>query len=380
MENFDHYFNLKQRILLDIQKLKNYKVIIFLIFLIFLYLYKSIFFNVFLYIFLYIFFFDYILLVTDILFLDILLKRFINLQKYYKYLRKYFFIVFYKYIIIDLSSIVKKKIKNYIRIIKGYLSRGWSEYNFTTLFFFLFNLSKKLFYKLYFGFKRLRRRDKNSIFWKYIYIIYYRERNLKVLFIKFFYSIYDIFCFIYRLHISVLFNFIYIYLLFLVYNLKYICNIILNKFKFIYFKIYYVFYYFIYVIYYKFKFIICYQTKIINLNLLFSYYYLFWNIIQLVIIQFLLSKLVIVFIMIFNKYIYDYKNNYNVIITKFIYLKDYYFFKFCNMFNGYYFLKRDKYLFTMLYKLLHVKRLYQLVISFFIKAKDIIPIYIKYYK
>jgi hypothetical protein len=156
--------------------------------------------------------------------------------------------------------------------------------------------------------------------------------------------------------------------------------LILNKLKFIYFKYYYIVYYIFNVLYYKFKFIICYQNKMINFNLLFYYYYIFINIIQLVIIQYLISKIIIVFLLVFNKYIFDYKNNYSIVITKFKYLKDYFFFKYLNMFSGYFFIKRDKYLFIMLYKLLHVKRLYQLVISFFIKAKDIIPIYIKYYK
>lgn len=380
MKNLDHYFNLKQRILLDITKLKNYKVIFFLFFLILLYVFKSMFFYIFLYTFIYIYFFDYILLIADILFLDIIFNKFIIFQKYYKYLRKYFYIIFYKYIIIDLLKIIKKKIKNYISIVKNYLSRSWSEYNFITLFFFILNICKKLFYKIYFGFKRLRRRDKNSIFWKYIYIIYYRDKNIKLLFIKALYYIYDIFCLICSLRVSILYKFIYNFILFIFYNLKYISTFIWNIFKFIYFKYYYIIYYIFYVLYYKFKFIICYQIKIINLNLLFYYYYIFCNIIQLVIIQFIISKIIIILLYIINNYIFDYKNNYSIVITKFKYLKDYFFFKYLNFFSGYFFLKRDKYLFIMLYKLLHVKRLYQLIISFFIKTKDIIPIYIKYYK
>lgn len=381
MNNFDHYFNLKQRILLDIKKLKNYKVIFFIFFLIFLYYFEFfMIFYIFLYTSIYIYYFDYILLIADILFLDIIFRKFITFQKYYKYSRKHFYIIFYKYIIIDFWKLAKNKIKNYIKIVKGYLSRGWSEYNFTTLFFFLFNISKKIFYKFYFGFKRLRRRDKTSFFWKYIYIIYYRDKNIIVLLKKFLYFIYDVFCLICSLRISGLFFVIYQIILFIIYNLNFIFMLILNKLKFIYLKYYSIVYYILNVIYFKLKYIICYQTKIININLLYYYYYIFLNIVQLVIIQYIFSKIIIVFLLIFNKYIFDYNNNYSIVITKIKYMKDYFFIKYLNMFSGYFFIKRDKYLFIMLYKLLHVKRLYQLMISFFIKAKDIIPIYIKYYK
>lgn len=120
MNNYYHYSNLKQRISLDLMQIKNYKFLFFILLLSLLYYLNSIFFSILLYLSLYIYCFDYILLIADVLFLDLLFNKFIYFQKVYKNVRKYFYLYFYKYVVIDFLNILKKKVKLYIKNLKGY--------------------------------------------------------------------------------------------------------------------------------------------------------------------------------------------------------------------------------------------------------------------
>lgn len=374
MNNYYHYSNLKQRISLDLMQIKNYKFLFFILLLSLLYYLNSIFFSILLYLSLYIYCFDYILLIADVLFLDLLFNKFIYFQKVYKNVRKYFYLYFYKYVVIDFLNILKKKVKLYIKNLKGYWSSGRSKYNMSTLFSFFYDLMRKLFFKFYYGFKRLRRRDQDSAFWKYIYMYYYRQNNVNIFFSLIYSFFFDFFSLIYKLNISILYNFFIIYIKLIINYIYFvICNILCDI-KIIIRDILCRIYYLLYLLYINFKFYLCYKWIIINYNKIYGYFYICRSIINIILFKAFISQLIIVISLIINKYIYNYNNDYTIIFIKLEFLKVYFFDKFSFMFKGFYFIKNEKSLLNMLKKFLHIRILNRLMISFFIELKEM-PFY-----
>lgn len=131
--------------------------------------------------------------------------------------------------------------------------------------------------------------------------------------------------------------------------------------------------------YFNLKYLLFYKHNKFNYRLYYSYYIIF-NSINIIIIQYFLPKIFIIIELLFNEYVYNYNNDYTIFIEKYKYLKDYFSFKYLYCFEGYYFFKTDRYLMKMLYKFLHIDILYQLTLSFLRKAKKNKYVYEYFYK
>lgn len=279
-----YYLNLKQRFSSDYSKVKKFRYFLFFIIpsLLILYIYLYMLFYIVIFLSTYFYFIDYFFLFMDVVFLDYLFVKNKFLIEVYFLVRRFFYYILVKIWFVDFANhlkkvffnnlqIYKKAILDNLQICKNSILTLLSKFSSHQIKLNIFIFFRKFYYKIFFGFKRLYNKDANSLYWRYIYYIFYNKGKIKGILNYVFYRFCDIKNFILQFHFSTFINFFLFFFL----AIRKFMFLFLNNLYFFFFyffdKIRHYILLFYYFIRYKFSLrytILCYKNKIATLYIM----------------------------------------------------------------------------------------------------------------